>query len=131
MRFETKMFDREADQPVADVKYVRGYCAVTEQDYSLVSRVLESADRTEIYLFDHYTIQSIATVYMCAFEDMHHGEVGATLALFVTPEYQNDRMVTKWTHKVITEWCKKHGIKKYQRSKHIDPHRQLIITKEV
>jgi hypothetical protein len=34
-------------------------------------------------------------------------------------------------HRHAMAWCKRNGITKFQRSRHIDGNRQLIITKEV
>lgn len=122
--------EREAGHSVASRNIVNTYCESEGQDPALVRSILTTYDRVEIYVVDVAFYEDIALMSIGVFEDIHHGIVAATIANYIKPSYRGFD-VARMLHTAAMKWCKANGITKFQRSRHIDGNRQLIITKEV
>ncbi len=124
-------FFKEAGQAIHDNITLLHYCKSESQDSGKVSSVLVSMDRSEFYLYDYATCSTVASIFMVKQEDMHFGKVACAAALFIKKEYRGKPMVNRMVRDLMGAYAKANGCAYYQRSKHLTPYIQLLITKEV
>lgn len=97
-------------------------------EYDCLMNVIVSLDRTEYVLTDRDSGEILGGFILARQEDMHYGEVVVVVAHYI-------RHKTAGAHRAFVDMVSEYGFeydcKYYQRSRHIAPNKQLIITKEV
>lgn len=118
-------YDIPHGQKVVHSKALRKYCEEHGQDFVRCDTLFASiGDKKEIYLIDN--MEPIGCIILTTGFDMHHGYVNRFAACWVSkdaPEGSSKRLF-----EAAMRNCQ---CPKYQRSRHLDASRQLIITKEV
>ncbi len=95
--------------------------------YNQMYAVLRSLPRVE-YVIWNEARQPIGSFILSVQEDMHYGKVCVVAAHYMKQASREANELFMW---YLKRFCETFGCKYYQRSRHVSPNRQLIITKEI
>lgn len=96
-------------------------------DYNRMYDVLHSLARVEYNIWDG-SKRPIGSFILTVQEDMHYGKVCVVAAHYMTKRSREANKLFMW---YLKRFCDSYGCKYYQRSCHVSPNRQVMITKEV
>lgn len=131
--YETKQAGTHLDADTNNVlriyfeRQLRDY---NHRNYERMKEVFRGLPRVEYVLW--LNDKPVGSFILIKSEDMHYGDVCQVMAHYtnhIPKEYKAE------AHKLfmwyLKRFCNDYNCKFYQRSRHVSPNRQLIITKEV